>query len=489
MSAPYISLCIPTYEMHGLGADFLRRGFTILTRQTFSNFDIIISDHSVDNSIRTVCEEFSDRLTIHYVRNEERRGSSAANANNAIRHAKGQLIKILFQDDYLLNEHSLERIVDEFDLTADHWLVTGCEHTTDGQTLERPHLPTITNDPQYGNNRIGSPSVITIKNDHPLLFDERLIWLMDGDYYQRMQLRYGPPKILSDITVVNQLGKHQVTNTTATQQRRDDELLYVRRKYQREIQKKLQLPRVTVVAVSSVKIDATIKALQLSADRIAFYDVVLISDTCPSNLAPDITFKQCAPLRDIDAYSKFIAYDLANYIDSDFALVVQYDGFVVRPERWQADFLNYDYIGAPWPPDRHFTRDKVNVRVGNGGFSLRSKKLLRSLKELNLDFIDAETGFYNEDGLICSYYRRELEKAGIRYAPASLAGQFSCEEVCPESSPKPFGYHKNVRAIPLGFYFRHPFRGRGVLRIRGIILMMEVVAWVKRFRKKIRLNM
>lgn len=473
MPQPLISVCIPTYEMRGLGADFLRHSFSILATQTFRDFDVVISDHATDGSIKAVCDEFSDRLHIKYTQNTEHVGNSSANLNAAIRQATGKLVKILFQDDYLLNEHALESIATAFDLEHDHWLVTGSEHTSDGKTLVRPHVPLLTKNPHFGDNRIGSPSVLTIKNEQPFLFDERLIWLMDGDYYKRMTVKYGPPKILADINVVNRLGEHQITQTTATQERRDAELAYVQRKFRREVKKPLQLPRVTLVAVSSVKIQATINALRLSADRIAFYDVVLISDTKPKNLPPDITFKQCPPLRTIDAYSKFIAYDLASYIDSDFALVVQYDGFVVRPERWQPEFLKYDYIGAPWPPDRHFTKEKVNVRVGNGGFSLRSAKLLRSLNELHLQFIDGETGYFNEDGVICSYYRRELEDAGMHFTPPSVAAKFSKEDDCPDSDPTPFGYHKNVRVVPFSLFIRHPVLSFGVLRIRWIIFTME----------------
>lgn len=480
MAAPLISICIPTYEMLGLGADFLRHSFKILAEQTFKDFDVVVSDHATDGSINKVCAEFSDRLIIQYFANDRRRGSSSANLNNAIEHATGRLIKILFQDDYLLDQSSLQQIVGAFDLEHDYWLVTGSEHTRDGQHLERPYNPRFTKDPHEGNNLLGSPSGLTIKNDQPLHFDERLIWLMDGDYYKRLSLKFGPPKILTKVTVVNRIGEHQVTATTATQERRDSELAYVKRKYAREIKKKIQLPQVTLVAVSSVRISETITALEASMNDIAFYDVILITDTKPADLPPSITFIQCQPIKNLNDYSKYIAYDLAKNIDSDFALVIQYDGFVIRPERWQPSFLSFDYIGAPWPPDVHFTKDRTNVRVGNGGFSLRSKKLLNALNDLDLKFIDAETGYFNEDGLLCSYYRKELEQSGVRFAPVEVASRFSHEEDCLDSDPHPFGYHKNVRVVPFKFFIRHPRQSRGVLRIRWIIFTMEKLSSPRR---------
>ena len=66
---------------------------------------------------------------------------------------------------------------------------------------------------------------------------------------------------------------------------------------------------------------------------------------------------------------------LKKYIDTDFCLIIQGDGFVIHPENWTDEFLKYDYIGAPWRNLAHYSF----IRVGNGGFSLRSKKLLKIL--------------------------------------------------------------------------------------------------------------
>ncbi len=188
---------------------------------------------------------------------------------------------------------------------------------------------------------------------------------------------------------------------------------------------------------------------------IEYKEVVLISDQKPKNLNGKITFKQCPPMKNIDEYSKFMLYDLTKYITTEYALVVQYDGYVLRPKQWHTIFLKYDYIGAPWEKDAHFTKDGKNVRVGNGGFSLRSKKLLNIFNDLQLPFTDNGTGFYNEDGMISNYYRKELEQHGIRYAPVEIASLFSCEVICPDSYPKPFGFHKNQRLLPFSRYIKN----------------------------------
>jgi len=203
----------------------------------------------------------------------------------------------------------------------------------------------------------------------------------------------------------------------------------------------IKLPNITLVSVSSVKIDETIFAMVSSMYGIEFGSAILISHEKPDNLPNNIIFEECPRLNNIDEYSRFVLYDLAPYIKTEFAMLIQYDGYVLRPNKWTDEFLNYDYIGAPWPKNIHFNGD-LNIRVGNGGFTLRSKKLMNCLNELNLPFIDNGTGFYNEDGVLCNYYRIELENYGIKFATPEIAAMFSHESNCDEDVNEPFGFHK-----------------------------------------------
>lgn len=234
-----LSIVIPTYEMKGLGRDYLRQSFDVLARQTFRDFDVVISDHSQDGSIRDLCTEYADVLSISYHRNEHDHGNSSANCNNAIRHAQGSLIKILFQDDFLYHDRALEDIISHFDMTKDNWLVTACIHTKDGIHFFKPFHPRYNPRIHLGNNTISSPSVLTIKNAHPLFFDERLLWLMDCDYYKRLHDAYGEPRILDSINVVNRVGSHQVTNVQATEDLKYKEFLYMLEKYEKGLRRHL----------------------------------------------------------------------------------------------------------------------------------------------------------------------------------------------------------------------------------------------------------
>lgn len=226
-----LSICIPTYEMKRLGRIFLKQSFDILANQTFKNFDVVVSDHSKNDDIKNLCSSYNNKLKIHYYRNTQNIGSSSANINNAIKKADGKLIKILFQDDFLFNEKSLEEIVKNFDIEKDYWLITACVHSKDGINFFDPFYPKYNNKIHLGINTISSPSVLTIRNKNPLLFDEKLIWLMDCDYYKRCYYKFGNPKILNEINVVNRIGEHQISNSIVNTLTKLKETIYLIKKY------------------------------------------------------------------------------------------------------------------------------------------------------------------------------------------------------------------------------------------------------------------
>ena len=226
-----LSICIPTYEMGGHGHIFLEKSFEILVNQTFKDFNIIISDHSKNNLIENLCNKYKNNLNINYYRNTEKFGSSSANINNAIQKADGKLIKILFQDDFLYEEKSLEEIIKNFDIEKDNWLVTACYSSRDGINFFKPFYPKYNKFIHLGKNTISSPSVLTIKNDNPFLFDENIIWLMDVDYYKRCYNKFGNPKIINNINVVNRIGLHQVSNSMVNILTKIKEILYIINKF------------------------------------------------------------------------------------------------------------------------------------------------------------------------------------------------------------------------------------------------------------------
>lgn len=217
--------------MGGKGHVFLAESLERITRQTYKDFDVVVSDQSADNLIEKTCAEYAQKLDIRYIKEPTGVRASSVNINNAIRNATGELIKILFLDDFLYHDDALKDIVEAFDVKKDSWLVTASIHTHDAVTYYRHFQPRYDDRLILKKNTISSPSVLTIKNKEPLLFDEKLIWWMDLDYYKRCFDAFGLPKILAKTNVVNREGTHQVTHTTANQKRREEEFRYMLKKY------------------------------------------------------------------------------------------------------------------------------------------------------------------------------------------------------------------------------------------------------------------
>ena len=153
-----------------------------------------------------------------------------------------------------------------------------------------------------------------------------------------------------------------------------------------------------------------------------------------------------------ESYNFFKLNRLDDHINTDFVLTVENDGFIIDASFWEDEFLDYDYIGSPW----YDPIDDPKYRVGNGGFSLRSKKLLEATKIIT----DSRDGpFGNEDMFICWKSKKVLESFyKIKFAPVELAAKFAVElTMCPEhnhvimdnlSTYDTFGFH-GVEHTPL----------------------------------------
>lgn len=192
---------------------------------------------------------------------------------------------------------------------------------------------------------------------------------------------------------------------------------------------RISLPQVTLCAVDCVTPQLAAAALVRSSQACQFARRLLLTDA-PMAPPPDIEVVRIRPLTSIGAYSDFMLRDLRHHIRTSHVLVVQWDGFVTDAGRWDPAFLAYDYIGARWP----WLADGADV--GNGGFSLRSRRLLAALADPAFEDRPDEP----EDLLICLRNRRLLERRhGIRFAPAAVAERFSYEMGAPRGPT--FGFH------------------------------------------------
>ena len=171
---PKVSIVLPIHDMKN-GAFFLWRAINSIMEQTFKNYEIIIT----------------------------KEGSMPVNTNIGIKRATGELIKILYMDDWFAHPLALEHMVEAMNQRPkSHWLITATDTNTN------PHW---TDDLETGNNKLGSPSALMTRNP-TTYFDEKLSWLLDCDLYKRLESQFGKPVILEDININIGVHEGQMTN-------------------------------------------------------------------------------------------------------------------------------------------------------------------------------------------------------------------------------------------------------------------------------------
>ncbi|MDR2875008.1 MAG: hypothetical protein LBV44_03655 [Methylobacillus sp.] len=249
--------------------------------------------------------------------------------------------------------------------------------------------------------------------------------------------------------------------------------------------------RITIVNVDGRPGDLleTQLALVHSVRQMPGARCLLLSPTKPANLMEPIEHVRIAPMGYLE-YSLFVTYTLHQFIETDYALIVQNDGWVLNGALFTKDFFEFDYIGAPIhlanviTPDgetlmrkfswvqratelRQTPGTKINFLM-NGGFSLRSKKFLKAPSQLGLDYkLRPPTMIVNrageqqmqwpegdawEDVYHCVVNRAALESAGIRFPPLNLAAKFAFEHLNPilhkdMDISKIFGHHMKARRL------------------------------------------
>ena len=212
-----VSIAIPTWENNGRGAEFLDDLIRTIEIQTLTDYEVIVSDHSENFDVKNVVKYYEKKgMNIKHVRNTENRGNGPANTNVAIDLCSGEIVKIMFQDDFFYDDEALEKIYDALTESDKDWLVCGCNHTqTDGRDFYWTLMPTWNNELLKGVNSISSPSVMAFKNDKVKdRFDENVVMMMDCEMYYRMEKSHGRPIFLHDDLVTNRVHEGQISMQT-----------------------------------------------------------------------------------------------------------------------------------------------------------------------------------------------------------------------------------------------------------------------------------
>lgn len=189
----------------------------------------------------------------------------------------------------------------------------------------------------------------------------------------------------------------------------------------------LNLSAVTLLCVETREPALAHWAIERCLRGVTFAKVVLLTElNRVTEKMSGIDYVQAPKIKTTKDYSDLLLTGIADYVQGTHVLVMQWDSFITNPDLWQDRFLDYDYIGPIWP---HHPENPV----GNGGFSLRSMKLLQAIKRP--EFIKK----HPEDYCICVDNKDFLEKeCNIQFAPPEIADQFAVERAPWHEA---FGFH------------------------------------------------
>lgn len=233
---------------------------------------------------------------------------------------------------------------------------------------------------------------------------------------------------------------------------------------------KIKLDNVALITVNCDCPDEGIKALRYSKKDIDFGRTIILSSKGYD--LPDIEWIETPHIDSVQKYNDFML-KLIDYVKFPYVLVVQADGFVVNADMWDDGFLDYDYIGAPWPNDLRWIndqseqkRDKIKEainrnRVGNGGFSLRSKKFL----EYSNLFKTCDG--WGEDIYLCGLYYQAAHWFGVDFPSLELAYKFSYENRCSEFGHdyrEPYFFRQEEH---FGFHHSNFINGQEILNLKN----------------------
>jgi len=205
--------------------------------------------------------------------------------------------------------------------------------------------------------------------------------------------------------------------------------------------------RLTIVSVYGHSDGAcAIPALLTSLGQLPGSRGLLLSLRRPTNLPDSIVWRAIQPLNYLQ-YSVFVIHCLYSFIDTDFCLVVQDDGWVINGGNFLEAYYEYDYIGAPCHAaiigDQlvqgfGWTQTPSATVIQNGGLSLRSRRFLEAPNRHGFAYLpETRAPLFNEDIQLTGTLRPALEAAGIRFAPLEIARNFAVEYLGP-------GFHDSL---------------------------------------------
>lgn len=195
---------------------------------------------------------------------------------------------------------------------------------------------------------------------------------------------------------------------------------------------KLKLPNVTLLGIDCVNPKRTLTAMLYSMRLVDFGAARFVANMSKLTILREKQFRGIDMVHHVQGDRFDYEFDVVKrtkeWFVTDFVLYQEWDSMVINPGAWSDNFMGYDFIGAPWPYPHTdpigFPSIHAGNAVGNGGFCLKSKRFCETVSGLANR---RESRIRIHDAWQSRVIRPELEQAGIKFAPYSIAERFSCE--------------------------------------------------------------
>lgn len=214
---PFLSICIPAYKR----TDYLKRLLDSILIQTYTDFEVIVTDDSPGKEVEELCRFYESQLSLLWFKNE-RTLDTPENWNESIRRASGQWIKLMHDDDWFGSAGSLQQFADAirshpektFFFSAYANIYEGTERREE-KRLNRFWKKALLQDANVliADNVVGPPSVILHKNDKQIWYDHNMKYVVDIDFYIRY-LEKRPPVYINQTLINVGINAAQVTKYT-----------------------------------------------------------------------------------------------------------------------------------------------------------------------------------------------------------------------------------------------------------------------------------
>lgn len=192
----------------------------------------------------------------------------------------------------------------------------------------------------------------------------------------------------------------------------------------------LDLKNTTLLFVETRAHEITRRVITDCVSKVNFGEVLVYTDDFDKIGLDGVRYIRCDDFPNKKLAGQFYYAHAMLGVHTDFALMLEWDAGIYDASKWRPEFFNYDYIGAPWPTSPH---EHNRLDVGNGGFTLMSKRLGHFACD-NVSRFPVDT-----DWTFCRMQRHNFEAAGFKWPGRDLASFFSWE--LGPRNPEHFGFH------------------------------------------------